>query len=99
VRVMMKVSIPVESGNKGVKEGILPRTVMAFVEQMKPEACYFGPEGGRRTAFFFFDLKDPSMIPTAAEPFFTNLNASIEMSPVMNLEDMKAGIEKAMKHV
>ena len=45
-----------------------------------------------------FDLADPTMIPTIAEPFFMNLNASIELTPVMNLADMKAGVEKAMKH-
>jgi hypothetical protein len=27
-----------------------------------------------------------------------NLNASVEISPAMNLEDMKAGVEKAMKN-
>jgi hypothetical protein len=97
MRMMMKVSMPVEAGNKGVKEGILPKTVMGFVEQMKPEACYFGPQDGKRTAIFFFDLQDPTLIPTIAEPFFTNLNASIEMTPVMNLDEMKAGVEKAMK--
>jgi len=98
MRMMMKVSIPVEAGNKGVKEGTLPKTVIGFVELMKPEGCYFTTEGGKRTAFFFFDLRDPTMIPTIAEPFFMNLDASIELSPAMNLEDMKAGIEKAMKH-
>jgi hypothetical protein len=97
MRMMMKVSIPVDAGNKGVKEGILPKTVMAFVEQMKPEACYFGPEDGKRTAFFFFDLEDPTMIPTVAEAFFMNLNASVQLSPVMNLEEMKAGVERVMK--
>jgi hypothetical protein len=96
--MMMKVSIPVEAGNRGVKEGILPKTVMAFVEQAKPEASYFTAENGKRTAFFVFDLKDPTMIPSIAEPFFMNLNASIELSPVMNLEDMKTGVEKANKH-
>ena len=99
MRVMMKVSIPVEAGNKGIKDGLLPKTVMGFVERMKPEACYFGPEDGRRTARFYFDLQDPTMIPTIAEAFFMNLNASIEMSPVMNLDEMKAGVEKAMKNV
>jgi hypothetical protein len=98
MRMMMKVSIPVEAGNRGVKEGILPKTVMAFVEQAKPEASYFTAENGKRTAFFVFDLKDPTMIPSIAEPFFMNLHASIELSPVMNIEDMKAGVEKAMKH-
>lgn len=97
MRMMMKVSIPVEAGNRGIKEGILPKTVMEFVEQMKPEACYFTPEGGKRTAFFFFDLADPTMLPIAVEPFFMNLNAGIEMSPAMNLDDMKAGVEKARK--
>jgi hypothetical protein len=96
--MMMKVSIPVETGNKAIKEGGLAKTVMGFVEQMKPEACYFASEGGKRTAFFFFDLKDPTMIPSAAEPFFMNLHAAVELSPAMNLEDMKAGVEKAMKH-
>jgi hypothetical protein len=97
MRVMMKVSIPVEAGNKAIKDGSLPKTIIGFVERMKPEASYFAPEGGKRTAFFFFDLQDPTMIPTVAEPFFGNLNASIELCPVMSLEDMKVGVEKAMK--
>lgn len=98
MRVMMKVSMPVKPGNRGIKEGILPKTVMKFVEEMKPEACYFGPENGKRTAYFFFDLQDPTQIPTVAEPFFMNLNAAIEITPVMNLDDMKKGVEKAVKH-
>jgi hypothetical protein len=97
MRVLMKMSIPVEAGNKAIKDGSLPKTMTAFVEQMKPEVAYFMPENGKRTAIFVFDLKDPSSIPIAAEPFFTNLNASIEMTPVMNIEDMKAGVQKAMK--
>ena len=97
MRVMMKVSMPVEAGNRGIKEGILPKTVTRFVEEMKPEACYFGPEDGKRTAYFVFDLQDPTLIPTVAEPFFQNLNASIQITPVMNLDDMKKGVETAMK--
>lgn len=40
---------------------------------------------------------DPTMIPSAAEPFFMNLDAAIELTPAMNLEDMKQGVAKAMK--
>jgi hypothetical protein len=93
----MKVSIPVESGNKGIKDGLLPKTVTEFVDKVKPEASYFTAEAGKRTAYFIFDLKDPTMIPSVAEPFFMNLLAEIEMSPVMNLEDMRTGVERAMK--
>jgi hypothetical protein len=97
MRMLMKVSIPVHAGNKAIKDGSLPETVKAFVDQMKPEAVYFVAEGGKRTGYFAFDLKDPTMIPTIAEPFFMNLDASIELQPAMNLEDMQAGVAKAMK--
>ncbi|MCA9730171.1 MAG: hypothetical protein KC729_20975 [Candidatus Eisenbacteria bacterium] len=99
MRVLMKVSIPVEAGNRGVKEGILPKTIMNFVEQTKPEACYFTTENGKRTGLFFFDLKEPQMMPSIAEPFFVNLHASIDVAPAMDLEDMKAGVAKAAKHI
>lgn len=97
MRMLMKVSMAVQASNRALKDGTLPKIVDAFVEQMKPEACYFTAEGGKRTAFFFFDLKDPTMIPSAAEPFFEHLDAEIAMSPVMSLEDMKTGVQKAMK--
>ena len=78
MRVMMKVSIPVEVGNKGIKEDTLPKTILGFMEQFKPEAAYFLAEHGKRTALFFVDLKEPSAIPMMAEPFFKNLEAEIE---------------------
>ena len=74
MRMMMSVSIQVEAGNRGIKEVILPKSAVEFVEQMKPEACYFSPERGKRTTFFVFDLADPTMPPSAVEAFFSNLN-------------------------
>lgn len=97
MRMLMKVSMDVEAGNKAIAEGTLPKTVMAFVEQNKPEACYFIAEGGKRTALLFFDMKDPSDIPSIAEPFFMNLNAGVTITPAMDLDDMKAGVGRAMK--
>jgi hypothetical protein len=97
MRMLMKVSIPVEAGNKAIKDGTLPKTMLGFVERFKPESAFFTAENGKRTGFFVFDMKEPSLIPSIAEPFFINLNAEITMSPVMNLEDMKVGVERAMK--
>ena len=94
MRTMMKVSIPVEAGNRAIKDGTLPKTMMAFMEQHKPEAAYFIAEDGRRTAIFVFDLKDPTWIPAVAEPFFINLEAAITCSPAMNAADLKAGLER-----
>lgn len=98
MRMMMKVTIPTEFGNKCVSEGYLQQTVMKFVEKYKPESSYFLPEGGERAATFVFDVKDAAEIPSIAEPFFMNLQASVTMTPVMNLEDMRTGVEKALKN-
>jgi hypothetical protein len=97
MRMMLKVSIPVETGNKALVEGVLQKTVMTFIEKYQPEASYFGPEDGRRTALFFFDLKDISDVPHAVESFFTHLDAAITLTPMMNAEEMKKGVEKATK--
>lgn len=94
MRTMLKLTFPVETSNKAVKEGILTNTVMRFVEQMKPESAYFYPEAGKRAALFVFDLEDSTLIPTSVEPFFANLDATVELTPVMNLEDLKAGLAK-----
>ncbi|MDD4974560.1 MAG: hypothetical protein PHY93_09440 [Bacteriovorax sp.] len=99
MRMMMKVSIPVKYGNKALSEGSLPQTVMGFVEKYMPESSYFVTEGGERTAIFFFEAKDTADIPSIAEPFFMNLNASVTITPAMNLDDMRSGIEKANKRI
>lgn len=97
MRTMLRVCIPCEAGNKSVRDGMLPKTVMSFVEQHKPEGTFFTAEDGMRTAYFVFDLKNPADIPSIAEPFFMNLQAEITMMPVMNLEEMKSGVDKAMR--
>jgi hypothetical protein len=96
----MKASMPVETGNAAIAEGTLGKTISSILEELKPEAVYFTDDGGKRTAFVFFDLKDPSHIPAVAEPWFLAFNASIELHPAMNLDDLKKsvpGIEHAVK--
>ena len=94
MRVMARVVIPVESGNDGIRSGVLPKTIQQFVERWHPEAAYFTTFDGRRTAFFVFDMADSSAIPPVAEPFFMELNASVEFAPVMNGEDLQKGLSE-----
>ena len=91
MRMMMRVYIPVEAGNAAVKSGSLAQTFQQFMDTAKPEAAYFVADG-ERTAYFFFDLKQPSDIPSIAEPFFSNLQAAIDVTPAMNIEDVKTGL-------
>ena len=58
MRTMLTVTMPVEASNQAVKDGTLPKTLEQAAEFMKPEASYFYPGHGKRTALFFFDLKD-----------------------------------------
>ena len=97
MRMMMKVSIPTEPGNKAIRDGTLPKTVAGFVEQVKPEALYFTAQGGERTAFLFFDLKDPTRDPVDRRAVLHEPRSVDEFAPAMNLEEMKSGVEKAMK--
>lgn len=98
MRTLMKVTIPVEAGNKAIKDGTLPKTIQSTIDAIKPEASYFFTEKGKRTAFFFFDLKDPSYIPQIAEPLFNAFNAEVQYYPVMNANELKSGLEKIGKN-
>lgn len=100
MRFLLKVSIPVESGNAAAKAGKLGTTVQAILAEQKPEAAYFTDDNGQRTAFIFLEMKDASQIPAIAEPWFLAFNAGIEFHPVMVPEDLaEAGsaIEQAVK--
>ena len=94
MRMMLKVSIPVESGNAAVKDGNLKKILGDALERLKPEAAYFLAEDGRRTAMMVFDLADQADIPSIAEPFFVGFNAAVSIVPVMNADDLKKGLEK-----
>ena len=100
MRVLLKVSIPVEAGNAAVKAGKLGSTIQSILDEQKPEAVYFLDDKGQRTGYLFLDLADASQIPAVAEPWMLAFNAAIELHPVMVPADLaKAGsvIEKAVK--
>ncbi|HWG40950.1 MAG TPA: hypothetical protein VN658_10410 [Candidatus Acidoferrales bacterium] len=100
MRCLMKVSIPVETGNVAIADGTLPKTIETILNELKPEAAFFAEDNGKRTGFIFLDLKDTSQIPALSEPWFLAFNAHVELHPAMNLEDLKRatpGIEKAVK--
>lgn len=94
MRVMARISIPAESGNKAIKDGTLGAVMQRAAERWQPEGMYFTTFGGRRTAYMVFDLSDPSGIPPFAEPFFMELNADVELMPVMNGDDLQKGLSQ-----
>jgi hypothetical protein len=101
MRMLLRVSIPAETGNAAAKAGTLASTVEKILADLKPEAAYFmADDNGNRSGSIVFDMKESSQIPSIADPWFLAFNATLSFRPVMNLEDLaKAGpsITKAAK--
>ncbi len=94
MRTIAKITIPVESGNRAVSNGTIGKLMQNAAEQWRPEAMYFTAFDGRRSAFMIFDLHDSSELPAFAEPFFNELDAEVELAPVMNSEDLQRGLSQ-----
>ena len=92
MRMMMKVQMDTEAASLAIADGSLPQLMQETLGQLNPEAAYFGPENGIRTAFIVFDLQDPSQLPAISEPLFSKLKANIQMFPVMGREDLQKGL-------
>jgi len=97
MRMMMRIVMDVEAGNKAVREGVIGKLVQQTVEMVKPEASYFTADHGKRTGYFFFDMKDSTQLPQLSEPWFTATHAAIEFQPVMNSEDLRTGLDRLKK--
>jgi hypothetical protein len=94
MRMLMRVQVPTAVGSKAIKDGSLPRVVQSTMERYKPEAAYFTSVDGVRTAYFVLDIADVSQIPVIAEPLFMELDAKIDLVPVMNADDLAKGLQQ-----
>lgn len=101
MRILMKVSFPVEAANAAVRKGALGSTIQRLLDEQKPESAYFlAEDNGERTAYLVVNMKDSSELPAYAEPWFLAFNARVTARPVMNAQDLAQagpGIERAVK--
>lgn len=100
MRMLLRVSLPVEAGNAAAKAGTLGSTIERILADLKPEAAYFFADDGQRSGSIVFDMKDASQIPSIAEPWFLAFNAKVSFRPIMNPQDLakaSASIGKAAK--
>ena len=89
MRFLLKAEMAMDKGNAAICDGSLPGTIQSILDDLKPEAAYFTASNGKRTALLVVNIQDASQIPSLAEPWFLALGASIELTPVMVLDDLK----------
>jgi hypothetical protein len=92
MRTLLQVWIDTAAGNRAIASGSVEKILGELAGKLNPEAAYFFDDKGRRSAQFVFDLQDTSQIPSIVEPLFQELEAEVELHPVMNLEDLQKGL-------
>jgi hypothetical protein len=89
MRFMLTFRISLEKGNELTREGNnLTQTIQSILEEINPEAAYFGDMEGTRGGYLVLNMDDASQIPAMAEPLFLGLDATVQIHPVMTGEDL-----------
>lgn len=88
MRFLLKVVMDAEASNKLAKAGKLATTIQSILADLKPEAAYFTPTDGQRSAYLFFEMQDASRIPAIVTPWFQALKANVTIHPVMVPADL-----------
>ena len=95
MRMLLNVRMPHEPFNTLVRQGKVGAVLGRMLDDIKPEAVYFTEQDGKRGAVLIVDVKEPSRVPSIAEPFFLQFNADCHFRIVMSAEDLKkAGLEE-----
>lgn len=94
MRVLIKANVDIERGNEAIRTGKMPEIVQGALERIKPEAAYFGPLDGCRSMLLVVDIPDSSQIVPTLDPLFSDLGATLEVTPIMNLDDLKTGLSQ-----
>lgn len=94
MRMLIRIRPDLRAANSAITDGSMRDVLQRAHEQLKPEASYFLPQDGQRTALFICDIPDESQLVTMLEPFFANLEAKVDVHPVMNFDDLQSGFDK-----
>jgi hypothetical protein len=88
MRMMMLVQCPIEPFNTLIRNGTAGAVMKKILDDIKPEAAYFGERDGRRGCELIVDVQSPSDVPRLAEPWFLNFDAQVEFRICMLPEDL-----------
>lgn len=95
MRMMVKFTLPTtEENNAKIRDGRIAQTMESLLGKLQPEAAYFGAIDGTRGGYLFFNMEENTESVTKLEPFWLELGATVEIVPVMNADDLRAGLQR-----
>ena len=77
-----------------IRDGRIGQTMETILGNLQPEAAYFCPIDGKRGGYLVFNMEEASDSVTKLEPFWLELGATIETVPVMNADELRAGLQR-----
>jgi hypothetical protein len=89
MKMLLTVDIPHEPFNSLMRSGKVGEVIGRILETIKPEACYFSEQDGRRGAVLVVDVQAASDLPAFSEPFFLNFQADCKFRILMNVQDLQ----------
>ncbi|MEX2982394.1 hypothetical protein [Streptomyces sp. C36] len=92
MRTLLRARMDTRAGNEALRNGTMSQVVEELIERLHPEAAYFTALDGGRTCLLVFDMEDSSQMPAVCEKLFTEMEAEVELHPVMNADDLKKGL-------
>jgi hypothetical protein len=92
MRVMLNVTMNTEKSNALVESGQMGGVIQGIMENLKPEAAYFHPRNGGRSITMFLELTESAALPSVVEPFWSQLGATVEITPCMNAQELGEGL-------
>lgn len=95
MRFVRHVSMPPGRFNQAVRDGTAGNKIARILDELRPEAAYFCAKDGKRGGFLIVNLSTASGIPRFAEPWFLNLDPTVEFMPTMPPADLAgAGLDE-----
>jgi hypothetical protein len=97
MKFLLRLHFPAEHGNKMLQDPNFLQKLEGILNQIKPEAAYFAPVEGERGIYMIVNLSSADMIATIGEPLWMTLNCKMDLTPVMELSDLKKGLQGLQK--
>ena len=93
MRSMLTFRIPPEEGNAALKDGRFTLTLQSIMDELQPEAAYFGPIEGARGGYLVAQVDNAPDFCAYAEPLFLALGATVQVHAVFTLDEVPRVVE------